>query len=113
MGKDIVINGITLKHDEGFGSYYGTTEPEPYDMGKHHFKPKFRSIFISSEMYKGTAQSFFYITSSIRGSLRLYRHRYWNDAKVGNIFAHGKTLEEAVMRFTNNLTHLNYNKGGE
>ena len=112
MGKDIVINGITLKYDEGFGSYYGTTTPEPYGVGKHHFKPTFRSIYVSSEMYSGTDKSFFYITSHIHGSMRLYRHKYWYDVDIANIFASGKTLDEAVAKFTNSLTHLDYNKGG-
>jgi hypothetical protein len=112
MDKTIVINGIKLRYSREHGSYFGTTTPEPYDTGKDHFKPAFRSIYISSEMYKGTAKSFFYITSHIHGSMRLYRHRYWYDADIANIFASGKTLEEAVIQFTNNLTHLNYNKGG-
>jgi hypothetical protein len=112
MDKNMVINGITLKHNREFGSYFGTTKPEPYDVGKNYFKPTFRSIYISSEMYSGTDESFFYITSHIHGSMRLYRHKYWNDTEVGNIFASGKTLDEAVAKFTNNLTHLNYNKGG-
>jgi hypothetical protein len=108
----IVINGIALKYNKEFGSYFGTTKPEPYNVGKHHFKPTSRSIYISSEMYKGAAKSFFYITSYIHGSMRLYRHRYWNDTEVGNIFASGKTLEEAVMQFTHKLSNLIYNKGG-
>jgi hypothetical protein len=110
---NIVINGITLKYNKEYGSYFGTTKPEPYNTGKDHFKPTFRSIYISSEMYSGTDKSFFYITSHIHGSMRLYRHRNWYDTDVANIFASGKTLEEAVVKFTNNLTHLDYNKGGE
>jgi len=112
MNKDIVINGITLKYNKEFGSYFGTTRPEPYDVGKDHFKPTFRSIYISSEMYAGTNKSFFYITSHIHGNMRLYRHRYWYESSVGNIFASGKTLGEAVIQFTHKLTNLIYNKGG-
>lgn len=106
------IVGVNLKHDRKFGSYFGTTKPEPYDMGKHEFKPSFRSIFISSEMYPGTSKSFFYITSSIHGKLRRYRARTWDDTEVGNIFASGKTLAEAVRKFTHNFKNKIYNKGG-
>ena len=94
------IAGVNMKFDRKFGSYFGRTSPEPYSTGKNQFKPSFRGIYVSSEMYPGTSKSFFYITSSIHGKMRLYRHRDWHDTEVGNIYAHGKTLKEAVKRFT-------------
>ncbi len=69
------IAGVSMKYDRKFGSYFGTTSPEPYNTGKDHFKPSYRSIYVSSEMYPGTSKSFFYITSNIQGKMRLYRHR--------------------------------------
>ncbi len=104
------INNVELKYDKSFGSYFGTTEPENYNTGKNHFKPTFRSIFISSEMYKGTDKSFFYITSSIHGRMRLYRCRNWFDTEIGNIFASGKTLKEAVNKFEHNFKNFIYNR---
>jgi hypothetical protein len=101
---------ILMKYDPSFGSYFGTTAPEPYPTGKNHFKPSFRSIFISGEMYPGTDRSFFYITSSIHGEMRLYKHRDWFDTEVGNIFVSGKTREEAIKKFEHNLKNLIYNK---
>jgi len=105
------IAGVNLKFDRRFGSYYGTTRPEPYNTGKHEFKPSFRSIYVSSEMYPKTSRSFFYVTSSIHGKMRRYRARTWWDTEVGNIFASGKTLKEAVRRFERDFKNKIYNKG--
>lgn len=103
------IANIELKYDKHFGSYFGTTVAEPYSTGKNHFKPAYRSIFISSNMYPNTNKDFIYITSSIHGLMRLYRHRVWFDTEVGNIFASGKTLDEAVKKFEYNFAHKIYN----
>jgi len=107
---DMRIAGVNLKYDRKFGSDYGTTKPEPYDTGKHEFKPSFRSIFVSSKVYPGTSKSFFYITSSIHGKMRRYRTRTWYDTDVGNIFASGKTLADAVRKFSYNFKNRIYNK---
>lgn len=107
------IAGIPMKKDESFGSYFGTTEPEPYDTGRDEFKPQYRHIFVSSEMYPGTDKSFFYVTSDINGKMRIYRHRDWFDTDVGNIFASGKTLKDAVSSFEYNFKNLIYNRAGK
>jgi len=104
------IAGVNLRYDRKFGSYYGTTKPEPYDTGKHEFRPSFRSIYVSSEMYQGTSKSFFYVTSSIHGKMRPYRARTWHDAEVGNIYASGKTLADAVRKFTYKFKNKIYNR---
>ena len=106
------IAGVTMKYDRSFGSYYGTTKPEPYSTGKNHFIPSYRSIYVSSEMYPGTSKSFFYITSSIHGKMRLYRHHDWNVADVANIFASGKTLKGAVKEFERKFKGKIYNRSG-
>ena len=104
------VANVSLKFDKGFGSYFGTTVAEPYNIGKNHFKPLYRSVYISSEMYPSTEKNFIYITSSIHGRMRLYRHRNWFDAEIGNIFASGKTLNEAIKKFEYNFKHKTYNK---
>jgi len=106
------IAGVSMKYNRKFGSYYGTTSPEPYSTGKNSFKPSFRSIYVSSEMYPGTSKSFFYVTSDIHGKMRLYRHRDWNDANVANIFAHGKTLKAAIASFERKFKSKTYNRSG-
>lgn len=106
------VGGVSLKFDRKFGSYFGKTSPEPYSTGKHEFKPSFRSIYVSSEMYPGTKKSFFYITSGIHGKMRRYRTRTWYETEVANVFASGKTLKEAVRKFEYNFKHKVYNKGG-
>ncbi len=105
------IAGVNLRYDRKFGSYYGTTSPEPYSTGKDEFKPSFRSIFVSREAYPGTSKSFFYITSHIHGRMRRYRTRNWYSTEVANIFASGKTLKEAARKFAHNLKNKIYNKG--
>lgn len=97
---------MNLKYNRDFGNYFGTVTPEPYDTGKDHFKPSFRSIYVSSRMKDGG----YYVTSSICGQMRLYRHHYWNEAEIGNIFAHGETLKEAITKFRHNLDNLIYNR---
>jgi len=105
----VKIAGIKMSYDKEFGSYFGTTEPENYNTGKHHFKPQFRFIYISSECYPGTDKSFFYITSHIKGQMRHYRCQTWYDTDIANIFASGKTLEEAIQKFTHNFNNKIYN----
>ncbi len=105
------IAGVNLKYDRKFGSYFGTTAPEPYSTGKDEFKPSFRTIYVSSEVYPGTSKSFFYITSHIHGRMRRYRTRRWYDTNVANIFASGKTLKEAVRKFERNFKNKIYNNG--
>lgn len=103
------VANINLKYDKKFGSYFGTTIAESYDTGKDHFKPLYRSVFISSNMYPNTSKDFIYITSNIHGKMRLYRHRDWFNTEVGNIFASGKTLDEAVKKFEYNFVNKIYN----
>ena len=103
------VAGIKLRHDKGFGSYFGTTEPENYDTGKHHFEPKFRYVYVSSKCNSGTDLPFFYITSNIAGKMRRYRCWYWYETSIANIFASGTTLEEAIKKFNRNFSHKIYN----
>jgi len=105
----MTIDGVKLRKDKTFGSYFGTTEPEPYSIGKNHFVPKYRYIYISSEMYPKTDKNFVYITSNIVGSMRLYRHKNWFDTNIANIFASGKTLSEAVVNFEVKFKAKEYN----
>lgn len=107
----LTINGIPMKYNRKQGSYFGTTKAEPYNTGKNSFKPRHRTIYISSQMYPGTSKSFYYITSSISGKMRLYRHRDWLETEVANIFASGKTLQATVKKFERNLRNKVYNRG--
>jgi hypothetical protein len=104
------IANVNLKYDKEFGSYFGTTIAEPYDVGKNHFKPLYRFIFVSSNMYPDTNKDFIYITSNITGQMRLYRCRNWFETEIGNIFASGKTLKEAVDKFEYKFKNKIYNK---
>ena len=106
------IAGVNMKYNRKYGSYYGTTKPEPYSTGKDHFIPSFRSIYVSSEMYPGTSRSFFYVTSNIHGKMRQYRHRDWFSTDIANIFASGKTLKSAVTAFERNFRSKIYNRRG-
>ena len=82
---------------------FGTITPEPYDVGKNHFKPTFRSVFV------GSAKDGWYVTSNISGEMRLYRHHYTYETEIANIFGLGKTRMEAIENFVSNFTNKTYN----
>lgn len=89
---------------------WGTVAPEPYtnDLIKNnHWKPEFRSVYIAHDYSIGGP----YITSSIHGKYRRYKARRYNEynREFGNIFSHGKTLEEAVINFVNDFKAKKYN----
>jgi hypothetical protein len=87
------------------GRLWGKTEAEPYNVGKNHFTPRFRSVFIGE-----CANGSFYVTSHIHGEWRGYRCRHKEDVSIANIFASGKTELEAVEKFIHNFTNKIYNK---
>lgn len=77
---------------------YGSIAPEPYDVGRDHFTPSRRTVFV------GKAKGGYYVTSHIHGMMRPYRCRRVGEATVGNVFGKGKTKREAVMDFLRNFT---------
>jgi len=85
---------------------FGTIKPEFYDVGKNHFKPTFRSVYVAICDWQG---GFVYITSGIVGTYRGYRCRNSYETELGNIFASGKTLTEAVKKFKYNFINKIYN----
>ena len=84
-------------------SVFGTQPAEEYNTGKDHFVPKYRSVFF------GTAKDGYYITSNIHGKMRNYRCRTEYDTEIGNIFGHGKTIDEALRSFSHNFINKIYN----
>ena len=90
------------------GKWHGTMEPEEYDVGKDHFTPRFRDVFHSGET-SGSEGKFHYVTSSIHGKMRPYKAQHSFDTTVGNIFGSGKTAEEAISNFSENLKNKKYN----
>ena len=84
---------------------YGTITPEPYNVGKDHFTPNQRNVFIGE-----TFNHHFYVTSHIYGAMRGYRCRNTeHGVKIGNIFGMGKTAIEATKDFIKNFQAKNYN----
>ena len=89
------------------GTYrWGQKPPERHSTGKNHFRPWFRDVFIAK------AKGGWYVTSHIKGQMRQYRCRYWNDASILNIFGHGSTLQIAVDSFVTNFNSGTYNTSG-
>jgi hypothetical protein len=83
---------------------WGSMEAEPYDVGKDHFKPRYRDVYI------GECVNGYYITSHIKGMMRRYRCRREFDTDVGNIFGGGETLEVAITQFVHNFKNKIYNR---
>jgi hypothetical protein len=86
---------------------WASMEAEPYDVGKDHFKPRYRDVYV------GDCCNGFYVTSHIKGRMRGYRCRREYDTDVGNIFAGGKTLEIAITQFIHNFQNKIYNQCGQ
>jgi|ERR1041384_1244529 hypothetical protein len=89
---------------------FGTMPPEDFtnDLIKNnHWKPEFRSVYIASDYPIGGP----YITSSIHGKYRRFRAHKHNEYRreFGNIFAHGKTLKEAIDNFVKDFKVKKYN----
>ena len=82
---------------------FGRIEAEPYNVGKDHFQPFFRHVFI------GKCKGGYYVTSHINGNMRKYRCRIQYEAKIGNIFGGGKTRRQAIERFAENFRNKSYN----
>jgi hypothetical protein len=82
---------------------FGTQPAEPYNVGKDHFTPDFRSVFV------GKAKGGYYVTSHICGNLRRYRCQRVESATVGNIFGGGKTRREALLNFAADFQNKTYN----
>ena len=83
---------------------WGWITPEFYPVGKDHFTPKTRDVFI------GKAKGGYYVTSHLRGTMRRYRCRQVNkDCDIANIFGGGKTLQEAIDQFCTKFEAKIYN----
>jgi len=83
---------------------FGVTAPEPYPVGKDHFKPRTRSVYFAK------CKGGYYITSHLLGEFRPYRGRTtYDNYSVANIFAGGKTLAAAIREFSANFTAKKYN----
>lgn len=93
--------GFEISKDPYFT--WGKMAPEPYDMKPHHFTPWFRDVSM------GKAVGGYYITSSIKGTMRRYRCRKLHSAHVGNIFGKGTNLELAMADFEHNFNNKIYN----
>ena len=91
---------------------FGTIKPEAYDVGKDHFKPRYRSVFIGKIDWGKKKNHGYYITSNIVGLFRHYRQHKINEhsTELGNIFAFGTTLTKALDKFTYNFKHKIYNR---
>lgn len=84
---------------------FGFTQAETVDVGKHHFNPRNRDIYIAS------CNDGFYVTSHVRGIMRRYRCRHWEPTQIKNIFGGGATLKEAIDKFCANFESKTYNEG--
>ncbi len=87
---------------------FGTTPAEPYPVGKNHFTPRWRDVYIGRCHWSGGGFGY-YITSHIYGTMRRYRCCLSYDAHIANIFASGKTRREAVRSFLRNFESKTYN----
>ena len=83
---------------------FGTIAPEKFDIGKDHFKPTFRDVFIGK-----TIDGHTYVTSHLYGRFRKYRSRYEHDSNILNIFASHVLEVEAVREFIRKFKKLEYN----
>jgi hypothetical protein len=85
------------------GGNWGRQAPEFYDVGKHHFRPRFRDVFFAP------AVGGWYVTSHIHGIWRNYRCRRECETTIANIFGGGLTLEIAIREFVKNFTSKTQN----
>lgn len=90
---------------------WGRMPAEPYDVGKDHFEPLFRDVWISkrNRHFDPKTMNCFSVSSSIKGKMRRYRCRQTGEATISNIFGIGKTLEEAVHDFVQKFHSKTYN----
>jgi len=108
--KEIAKLGFDFRLDAFPNAKFGTVAAEDYtnDLIKNnHWTPSFRSVYIAHDYPHGGP----YITSSIHGNFRRYKARKYNEYKreLANIFAHGKTLSEAVENFVRMFKAKEYN----
>ena len=90
--------GFDMSHET-----WGTIEAEPYDVGKNHFTPRWRDVFL------GKCLNGYYVTSHIKGMMRHYRCRQAYEVDIGNIFGGGATLKEAFDKWEANFRNKVYN----
>lgn len=108
-----IKDAVSLLKSSGFeiqrideNSAWGQIKNEPVSLGKDHFAPRYRSVYLSD------AVGGYYVTSHIVGDFRKYRGRTWHIGyEVANIFGHGKTAVEAVNNFLSNFKQKRYNVG--
>lgn len=102
--------GFKMHVYEGVESpQFATIAAESYSVGKNHFTPRSRHVYVSTAMYPTTIKNFYYITSNISGMYRGYRCKNSYETEIGNIYASGKTVKEALELFVYNFTHKIYN----
>jgi hypothetical protein len=98
------LTKLGFKFEQTDVPQFGTTAPEPYSVGKDHFKPRNRTVYFAK------CKSGYYITSHLIGDFRYYRARTtYDNFSVANIFGGGKTLAAAIREFSANFTAKKYN----
>lgn len=85
---------------------FGTQPSEVFfPVGAKDFIPKFRDVFI------GTCVNGFYVTSHIKGYVRMKWERCQPyEANYKNIFGGGSTLKQAIETFVRNFQTKTYNE---
>ena len=58
-----------------------------------------RDIYVSTQMYRGSNKSFYYITSHLKTLQRRKWTQRYEEIKLKNIFGSGITLEDALNDF--------------
>lgn len=101
---------LTILKDAGFAftsedfPTFGTIKAEHVDFGKDYVVCHFRDVFLAK------VENEYYVTSHIICDYRRYRWRETERGmKVANIFASGKTAEEAAQKFVDNFKAKRYN----
>ena len=108
-----LTEALTLLKTAGFNAeisdncIHGTIPHENFDkekyVGKHHFKPEKRDVFLGISKYA------WYVTSHIKGVRRRYRCRTEYDSQILNIFAYDENPVEAVKKFLHLWQNKTYN----
>ena len=94
VGFDIIESTITGT------SLWGNIKPEPYSVGKNHFKPYFRDVYV------GECNGGYYVSSHIVGDYREYRcRRTYPNTNIANIYAWGTTMVEDRKSTRLNSSH--------
>lgn len=96
LGFNMGVNNTSIN--------YGVIASEPFfPVGAKEFTPINRHVFI------GSCVNGFYVTSHIKGYVRMKYHRHTDEATYKNIFGGGSTLQEAIATFVSNFKSKTYN----